>query len=136
LNDNALLDDAGMNPDSYSFEAQKNKFLDISQVMLERLKHGYLLDTPRHNMKLSNHFLHQNRKYSKRNVEAMLGIGIHAFWEWVVKLKELEESPTPEAVEKCLQGVKIELSSTDVTQINKEFQTPSGTLPCYSADWR
>ena len=61
--------------------------MDISFIMLERLKYGYLVDTSEYNLILSNYFMNSHKRFTKKSELATNNLGVRSFWEWLVKLK-------------------------------------------------
>lgn len=104
----------------------KNQLVDISHTLLERLKHGYKVDSFEYNMALSNQFMHNHRKFTKKSELATSMVGVRSFWEWLVKLKSTNDR-------NFLAGIQVPLSEDG----NREKAVSvSGKLTLYKSDWR
>jgi len=94
--------------------------------MLERIKHGYLVDSVEYNLALSNYFMNHNYKFSKKSELATHNLGIRSFWEWLAKLKESNDR-------NFLNGIQVPL----VEDSNREkVISISGKLYLHKSEWR
>eukprot|EP00347_Sterkiella_histriomuscorum_P008418 403345170 len=119
-----------LNQYAYKYNEEGNAFIDTQNIIANRIKAGYFLDTPQRNFTLSLRFRGYNDFYQSQNaIMNSQSVGLKIFWNYINKLQE-NEGNNIQFVDGILSQLDIGISEgcQRLKDIELFFKSPQNDL--------